>query len=140
MENTAGSKKILPNHVLLQDEELHKYILETSVYPREPEPLKELREATAKLPNACFGTAPDADNYWNYHERLMKLVKIGGIVMYDNTLWGGTVAKPEEAVSESRRPWRRATIEFNKSVLADPRVEIAHASVGDGIIICRRIC
>ena len=82
----------------------------------------------------------DKDNYWNYHERLMKLVKIGGIVMYDNTLWGGTVAKPEEAVSESRRPWRRATIEFNKSVLADPRVEIAHASVGDGIIICRRIC
>ncbi|XP_050120174.1 norbelladine 4'-O-methyltransferase 2-like [Malus sylvestris] len=31
----------------------------------------------------------DADkvNYWNYHERLMKLLKVGGIVVYDNTLW-----------------------------------------------------
>ncbi|KAM5551196.1 putative caffeoyl-CoA O-methyltransferase [Rosa sericea] len=239
MEHTAGSKKFLPNPVVLQDEELHKYILETSVYPREPEPLKELREATAKLPNAFFGTAPDAgqlmamllklvnakktievgvftgysllltaltipddgkimaidrnrktyeiglpiiqkagvehkidniesaalpvldnllrepknegdfdfafvdadkDNYWNYHERLIKLVKIGGIVMYDNTLWGGAVAKSEDAVPESKRELRRATIEFNKSVSADPRVEISHASVGDGITICRRIC
>lgn len=78
----------------------------------------------------------DKGNYWNYHERLMKLVKIGGIVMYDNTLWGGAVAKPEEAV---QRELRRSTIEFNKSVSADPRVEISHASVGDGIIICRRI-
>lgn len=71
-----------------------------------------------------------------YHERLIKLVEIGGIVMYDNTLWGGAVAKPEEAV---QRELRRSTIEFNKSVSADPRVEISHASVGDGIIICRRI-
>ncbi|KAM5584662.1 putative caffeoyl-CoA O-methyltransferase [Rosa sericea] len=239
MEHTAGSKMLLPNPVLLQDEELYKYILETSVYPREPEPLKELRKATAILPNAFFGTAPDAgqlmamllklvnakktievgvftgysllltaltipddgkimaidrdrktyeiglpiiqkagvehkidyleslalpildnllgepknkgdfdfafvdadkDNYWNYHERLMKLVKIGGIVMYDNTLWGGAVAKSEDVVPETKRKFRKATIEFNKSVSADPRVEISHASVGDGIIICRRIC
>lgn len=27
-----------------------QYILETSVYPREPEPMKELRELTAKHP------------------------------------------------------------------------------------------
>ncbi|XP_062014864.1 probable caffeoyl-CoA O-methyltransferase At4g26220 isoform X2 [Rosa rugosa] len=239
MEHTAGSKKLLPNPILLQDEELYKYILETSVYPREPEQLKELRKATAILPSAFFGTAPDAgqlmamllklvnakktievgvftgysllltaltipddgkiiaidrdrktyemglpiiqkagvehkidymeslalpvldnllgepknegdfdfayvdadkDNYWNYHERLMKLVKIGGIVMYDNTLWGGAVAKSEDAVPETKRKLRQATIEFNKSVSADPRVEISHVSVGDGIIICRRIC
>nr|XP_011465468.1 PREDICTED: probable caffeoyl-CoA O-methyltransferase At4g26220 [Fragaria vesca subsp. vesca] len=82
----------------------------------------------------------DKDKYWNYHERLVKLLKIGGIVMYDNTLWGGAVAKPEEAIPESNRPWMRATVEFNKSVSADPRVEIAHASIGDGLIICRRIC
>ncbi|XP_024190821.1 probable caffeoyl-CoA O-methyltransferase At4g26220 isoform X2 [Rosa chinensis] len=238
MEYT-GNKKILPNPVLLQDEELYKYLLDTSVYPREPEPLKELRQATAKLPNACFGTSPDAGqlmamllklgnakktievgvftgysllltalaiphdgkimaidrdrttyeiglpiiqkagvehkidyiespalpvldnllgepkneadfdfafvdadkgNYWNYHERLMKLVKIGGIVVYDNTLWGGTVAKPEEVVPENKRELRRHAVEFNKLVSADPRVEISHASIGDGIIICRRIC
>lgn len=31
----------------------------------------------------------DADkvNYWNYHERLVKLVKVGAIIIYANTLW-----------------------------------------------------
>ncbi|KAL7197113.1 hypothetical protein ACSBR1_037017 [Camellia fascicularis] len=36
----------------------------------------------------------DKDSYINYHEPLLKLVKIGGIIAYDNTLWGGTVAPP----------------------------------------------
>ncbi|KAJ0077528.1 hypothetical protein Patl1_35520 [Pistacia atlantica] len=35
---------------LLQSDALYQYILETSVYPREPEPMKELREITAKHP------------------------------------------------------------------------------------------
>ncbi|KAH0700480.1 hypothetical protein KY284_014695 [Solanum tuberosum] len=35
---------------LLQSDALYQYILETSVYPREPEAMKELREITAKHP------------------------------------------------------------------------------------------
>ncbi|ESR41006.1 hypothetical protein CICLE_v10026936mg [Citrus x clementina] len=35
---------------LLRSDELYQHILETSVYPREPECLKELRELTAKHP------------------------------------------------------------------------------------------
>ncbi|PWA74549.1 caffeoyl CoA O-methyltransferase [Artemisia annua] len=35
---------------LLQSDALYQYILETSVYPREPESMKELREVTAKHP------------------------------------------------------------------------------------------
>ncbi|KAJ0524337.1 putative class I-like SAM-dependent O-methyltransferase [Helianthus annuus] len=45
---------------LLQTHELYKYILETNVYPREPEPLKELRALTAPHPRSGMGTAPDA--------------------------------------------------------------------------------
>ncbi|MFS7902730.1 putative class I-like SAM-dependent O-methyltransferase [Helianthus anomalus] len=37
-----------------------QYILETNVYPREPELLKELRALTASHPWAVMGTAPDA--------------------------------------------------------------------------------
>ena len=83
----------------------------------------------------------DADkiNYWNYHQRLMKLLKVGGIVVYDNTLWRGTVAMPEESVSESMRPGRQLTIELNKLLAADSRVQISHAPLGDGITICKRI-
>ena len=82
----------------------------------------------------------DKNNYWNYHERLMKLIKVGGMVMYDNTLWGGTVAWPEEDVPEAKREWRRCAIEFNELVSADARVEISQVPLGDGITICRRVC
>ncbi|KAI3931164.1 hypothetical protein MKX01_029354 [Papaver californicum] len=29
------------------------------------------------------------ENCGNYHERLLKLVKVGGLILYDNTLWQG---------------------------------------------------
>ncbi|CAK9166916.1 unnamed protein product [Ilex paraguariensis] len=45
---------------LLQSEELYEYLLETSVYPREPKPLKELRAVTATHPRAMMGTSPDS--------------------------------------------------------------------------------
>ncbi|XP_004288914.1 PREDICTED: probable caffeoyl-CoA O-methyltransferase At4g26220 [Fragaria vesca subsp. vesca] len=226
---------------LLQSDELtDQYILETSVYPREPAPLKELRDATASHLWAVFATAPDAaqllgmllklvdakktieigvftgysllltaltipedgkivaiyidrDTYdqiglpiikkagvehkidfieseavpvldkllehhgnegsfdfayvdadkvnnWNYHERLLKLLKVGGLVVYDNTLCRGTVVFPEELTHpEWRKQRRQLAIEHNKSLAADPRIEISHASAGDGMMICRRI-
>ncbi|KAL7170971.1 hypothetical protein ACSBR2_035764 [Camellia fascicularis] len=49
-----------PNPVVLQSGQLYQYILETSVYPRESEHLKEIRDATATHPAAFFGTSPDA--------------------------------------------------------------------------------
>lgn len=82
----------------------------------------------------------DKGNYLNYHERLMKLVKVGGLIVYDNTLWGGTVALPEEAVPETKRIWRASSIGFNRAVSADQRVEVSLAPLGDGIMICRRVC
>ena len=36
-----------------------------------------------------------------HHERMLELVKIGGIVVYDNTLWFRIVAMPEECFKES---------------------------------------
>ncbi|KAL3744799.1 hypothetical protein ACJRO7_013979 [Eucalyptus globulus] len=83
----------------------------------------------------------DADkvNYWNYHERLLKLVKVGGLAVYDNTLWGGSVAMPEDAVGHMLKEGRKLTIEFNNLLAKDARVQICHASIGDGMTICKRI-
>ncbi|KAJ0531941.1 putative caffeoyl-CoA O-methyltransferase [Helianthus annuus] len=223
---------------LLQTHELYKYILETNVYPREPEPLKELRALTAPHPRSGMGTAPDAGqmiamllklvgakktieigvftgysllltaltipddgkivaidmnresyeigrpviekaevehkvefiesealpaldkllenrdnegsfdfayvdadkiNYINYHERLMKLLKVNGIVVYDNTLWFGSVAQPESSVLDEFKEGRVNTINFNKSLADDPRINITMVPLGDGITICRRL-
>ncbi|PWA80388.1 O-methyltransferase, family 3, S-adenosyl-L-methionine-dependent methyltransferase [Artemisia annua] len=83
----------------------------------------------------------DADkiNYLKYHERVMKLVKINGIIVYDNTLWYGSVAKPEDSVPEFLKEGRISALHFNKALAADPRVKIAMAPLGDGNTICRRL-
>jgi hypothetical protein len=33
-------------------------------------------------------------NYVRYHEQLLCLICVGGTIVYDNMLWGGTVALP----------------------------------------------
>lgn len=78
-------------------------------------------------------------NYVNYHEILLVLLKPSGIVVYDNTLWGGTVAMPEDSVPANRLATRNATLEFNKFLAADTRVQISQVPLGDGITICRRL-
>lgn len=42
----------------------------------------------------------DKDNYINYHEKAIQMVKIVGVIAYDNTLWLSTVASEEEDVPE----------------------------------------
>ncbi|KAL3532577.1 hypothetical protein ACH5RR_006098 [Cinchona calisaya] len=84
----------------------------------------------------------DADkvSYAKYHEKLLKLVKIGGIIVYDNTLWMGTVAMEEESVPEMLRESRHCMRELNKLLAADDRVRICQLPSGDGMTICRRLC
>lgn len=81
----------------------------------------------------------DKENYVKYHERIIKLVKVGGLLVYDNTLWGGRVAWPEEDVPQHAKSGRQAAIEFNKTITQDSRVEFALTSIGDGLSVCRRI-
>ncbi|CAN1835887.1 Probable caffeoyl-CoA O-methyltransferase At4g26220 [Linum perenne] len=241
MEGESSSeRRPLPSKGLLRTEALYQYVLETSVFPREPQPLKELRNLTATHPSfrSLMATAPDAaqllslllklinakktievgvftgysllltalsiphdgkitaidmsresyeiglpiirkagvehkidfveseaapfldklllddvnegsydfayvdadkNNYWNYHNKLMKLVRVGGVIAYDNTLWGGTVAMSPPPETNRTADVREFTIQFNKSLAADPRVDISHTPLGDGLTICRRI-
>lgn len=69
----------------------------------------------------------------------MKLVKVNGIVVYDNTLWFGSVAKSEDSVPEELKEGRISILKFNKALVNDPRVKISTAPLGDGITICRRV-
>ncbi|KAJ6903248.1 caffeoyl-CoA O-methyltransferase 3 [Populus alba x Populus x berolinensis] len=83
----------------------------------------------------------DKSSYKHYHEQLLKLVKIGGIIAYDNTLWYGLVAKEvDDEVPEPLRMVRTVIMEFNKLLSSDPRVEISQISIGDGVTLCRRLC
>ncbi|CAA2970565.1 flavonoid 3, 5 -methyltransferase-like [Olea europaea subsp. europaea] len=85
----------------------------------------------------------DKENYINYHEELLKLVKIGGIIAFDNTLWAGTVALSEDKVDKEtleRIGANRVHLrDLNTFLAADSRIELAHLSIGDGLTLCRRL-
>jgi len=74
----------------------------------------------------------DADkaNYQNYFERCLKLVREGGLIALDNTLWGGQVLNPAAEDEDTR-----ALQAFNRRLHADRRVEIALLTVGDGLTL-----
>ncbi|KAF0931807.1 hypothetical protein E2562_005778 [Oryza meyeriana var. granulata] len=80
----------------------------------------------------------DADkaSYVSYHERLLRLVRLGGLVVYDNTLWGGAVALPPGTpMSAMDRRVAAAIRELNAVVAADPRVEGCQLRIADGVTI-----
>ncbi|XP_019707600.1 caffeoyl-CoA O-methyltransferase [Elaeis guineensis] len=82
----------------------------------------------------------DKENYLNYHKRVLELVRVGGVIGYDNTLWNGSVAAPPEApLPDHVRRLRGPILELNKYVAADPRVEICQLSIADGLTLCRRL-
>ncbi|GMH31079.1 hypothetical protein Nepgr_032922 [Nepenthes gracilis] len=82
----------------------------------------------------------DKDNYINYHDMLLKLVRVGGLIGYDNTLWFGTVALDDEApLPEVLKRSRGPLLELNSALTADPRIESTILSIGDGITLCRRL-
>ncbi|GMH12210.1 hypothetical protein Nepgr_014051 [Nepenthes gracilis] len=83
----------------------------------------------------------DADkvNYINYHEILLKLVKVGGIIAYDNTLWYGSVVAPEIFTAQYYRDSREALVVLNSFLATDSRIESSLLSIGDGLTLCRRL-
>jgi caffeoyl-CoA O-methyltransferase len=72
----------------------------------------------------------DKPNYWNYYQRCLQLIRKGGLIAVDNTLWGGSVIDPEKQ-SESTQALR----EFNERVAKDRRVDIALVPIGDGLTL-----
>lgn len=75
----------------------------------------------------------DKQNYGAYYERLLRLVRPGGLIAVDNTLWGGAVADPADRGAETV-----AIREFNDRLHADPRIDLALLPLADGLTLARR--
>jgi len=74
----------------------------------------------------------DKSNYDNYYERALKLVRAGGLIAFDNMLWSGAVVDP--AVTDPNTSALRA---LNAKIHDDERVDMALATVGDGVMLAR---
>lgn len=75
----------------------------------------------------------DKPNYDNYYERALKLLRSGGLIAIDNMLWSGQVANPK-ADDENTKALRA----LNAKIHDDDRVDMALATVGDGVMLARK--
>jgi predicted O-methyltransferase YrrM len=75
----------------------------------------------------------DKTGYLSYYERLIQLVRPGGLIAVDNTLWGGEVADPANRDEDTV-----ALREFNDALLADPRIDLSLLPLADGLTLARR--
>ncbi len=75
----------------------------------------------------------DKSNYVNYYARCLALVRRGGLIAIDNTLWYG---RPVDARDRSRDT--RAIRAFNRMLHRDRRVDLALVPIGDGLTLARR--
>ena len=75
----------------------------------------------------------DKGNYLAYYERCMKLLRRGGLIAVDNTLWSGDVAKPD-----NQKPDTVSLRAFNDALHRDERVDVAMLTIGDGVTLARK--
>ena len=76
----------------------------------------------------------DKESILAYYERCLSLTKCGGLLLIDNTLWGGAVADPTE-----HDPITEALRELNNKIRSDPRVEMVLVPIGDGLTLARKV-
>ena len=78
----------------------------------------------------------DADKrkYVDYFNRAIDLVKTGGYILADNTLWDGHVVETCRHSAQTQ-----GIIDFNNLVANHPRVETAILPLRDGLTIIRKI-
>lgn len=74
----------------------------------------------------------DKTGYDTYYERGLALLRPGGLILFDNVLWSGSVADPAKVASD---PDTGALKALADKLRADERVEIAFTSLGDGILM-----
>ena len=77
----------------------------------------------------------DADKarYPIYFEYALKLLRSGGLVVFDNVLWSGRVLEVEPESDDTR-----AIQQLNRALKEDVRIDYSLVPIGDGMSLCRK--
>jgi caffeoyl-CoA O-methyltransferase len=75
----------------------------------------------------------DKSNYGAYYERCLTLLRPGGLVAFDNVLWGGTVADKRYRDADTT-----ALRSLNVQLRDDDRVDAVLVTIGDGFHLARK--
>ena len=72
----------------------------------------------------------DKSNYDGYYERILKLLRPGGLVLVDNVLWDGAVIDKQDQTEDTV-----AIRAFNEKLKKDERIALSMLPVGDGLTL-----
>jgi caffeoyl-CoA O-methyltransferase len=72
----------------------------------------------------------DKPGYRRYFDELVPRMRVGGLILVDNVLWGGSIVDPSDT-----SPDTVALRAFNDQVVADERVECVMLAISDGLTI-----
>jgi len=75
----------------------------------------------------------DKPNYDGYYERVLQLLRPGGLIIIDNVLWSGRVADPGETDADTM-----AFKELNAKLHKDERVDVSLLGIGDGVTLVHK--
>lgn len=75
----------------------------------------------------------DKTGYDGYYERLLQLVRPGGLIAFDNTLWHGAVLELDPDDEDTR-----ALQALNAKLAGDERISLCLLPVADGVTLVRR--
>jgi caffeoyl-CoA O-methyltransferase len=76
----------------------------------------------------------DKTGYSAYYERALTLIRVGGLIAVDNTLWEGRVADPKARDADTQ-----AIRDFNRHLRDDRRVHLCLVPIGDGLSLALKL-
>jgi predicted O-methyltransferase YrrM len=74
----------------------------------------------------------DKTGYDAYYERCLQLLRPSGLIAIDNTLWGGSVARPAKDADTV------ALQQLNDKLHHDERIDLSLLAIGDGVTLARK--
>jgi len=76
----------------------------------------------------------DKNNYKEYYDSTLELIKKNGLIIIDNVLWHGEVAD-----KNNNEKYTNIIRDFNEHVKKDKKTEQVIIPLGDGFTVCRKL-
>lgn len=76
----------------------------------------------------------DKENYARYYEQCLELVRPGGLIAVDNTLWAGSVIDFDDQSKDTQ-----SIRAFNEALKNDSRIRLSLVPIGDGLTLALKL-
>ena len=120
--------EVMDRHVKNASKFFNRSKHKNKIYIHSGEALKSLESLKVNFFDLIFIDA-DKKNYIEYYNRSMQLLRIGGVIVLDNMLWGGSVINPKDLESQTLS-------ELGTIINNDSRVFNVLLPIRDGLMIC----